>query len=101
MASEPSAAPDWNWRGRSSSAGQARYSDLHPGGAETELHQRPQPQAPGRGKLGAGTDPDFYEGILIGLKELGLRNFHFIEANLRNRWNYGDSWTSTSATGWP
>ena len=37
---------------------------------------------------GTGTDPDFYEGMVMGLKELGLRKFHFIEANLRNRWNY-------------
>lgn len=37
---------------------------------------------------GTGTDPDFYEGILIGLKELGLKNFHFAEANLYHAWHY-------------
>src|SRR5512134_3530196 len=37
---------------------------------------------------GTGTDPDFYEGIVLGLKELGLRKFHFIEANLFHMWNY-------------
>lgn len=36
---------------------------------------------------GTGTDPDFYEGILIGLKELGLRKFHFLEANMYEKWN--------------
>ncbi|MBA3974721.1 MAG: hypothetical protein C0504_10965 [Candidatus Solibacter sp.] len=36
---------------------------------------------------GAGTDPDFYEGILIGLKELGLTKFHFLEANMFEKWN--------------
>lgn len=37
---------------------------------------------------GTGTDPDFYEGMLIGLKELGLKRFHFLEANMPERWNY-------------
>jgi len=36
---------------------------------------------------GTGTDPDFYEGIILGLKELGLRKFTFVEANLYERWN--------------
>ena len=36
---------------------------------------------------GTGTDPDFYEGVVIGLKELGLKKFHFIEANGRHLWN--------------
>ncbi len=36
---------------------------------------------------GTGTDPDFYEGIVTGLKELGLEKFHFIEANNRHTWN--------------
>jgi uncharacterized protein (DUF362 family) len=29
---------------------------------------------------GTGTDPQFYEGIIIGLKELGLKKFYFLEA---------------------
>jgi uncharacterized protein (DUF362 family) len=37
---------------------------------------------------GTGTDPDFYEGMLMGLEELGLRKFSFVEANLRWAWNY-------------
>ena len=37
---------------------------------------------------GTGTDPDFYEGMILALQELGLRKFHFVEANLRNSWNY-------------
>jgi uncharacterized protein (DUF362 family) len=36
---------------------------------------------------GTGTDPDFYEGILVGLKELGLSKFHFIESNMFEKWN--------------
>ncbi|MBI4876548.1 MAG: DUF362 domain-containing protein [Acidobacteria bacterium] len=35
---------------------------------------------------GAGTDPQFYEGLLMGLKELGLRKFHFVEANAYHQW---------------
>ena len=38
--------------------------------------------------MGAGTDADFYEGMLMGLKELGLKKFSFVEANLFNTWNY-------------
>jgi hypothetical protein len=37
---------------------------------------------------GTGTDPDFYEGVLIGLKELGLRRFYSPEANNYQGWNY-------------
>jgi len=28
-----------------------------------------------------GTDPDFYEGLVMALKDVGLRKFHFVEAN--------------------
>jgi len=37
---------------------------------------------------GTGTDPDFYEGVIMGLEELGLRKFHFLEANNYATWNY-------------
>lgn len=37
---------------------------------------------------GTGTDPEFYEGIIMGLKELGLRRFHFAESNLYYSWHY-------------
>ena len=37
---------------------------------------------------GTGTDPQFYEGIIMGLKELGLKKFHFLEANNFQNWNY-------------
>jgi uncharacterized protein (DUF362 family) len=37
---------------------------------------------------GTGTDPQFYEGIIVGLKELGLKKFHFLEANNFHSWNY-------------
>ncbi|HNY41999.1 MAG TPA: DUF362 domain-containing protein, partial [Bryobacteraceae bacterium] len=36
---------------------------------------------------GTGTDPDFYEGILMGLKEIGLRKFYFLESNMFDKWN--------------
>ena len=37
---------------------------------------------------GTGTDPDFYEGLLMGLEELGVRRFHFAESNLYYAWHY-------------
>jgi len=37
---------------------------------------------------GTGTDPQFYEGIIMGLKELGIRKMHFLEANNFHSWNY-------------
>jgi len=37
---------------------------------------------------GTGTDPDFYEGLLIGLKELGLKKFFSVETNLYHAWHY-------------
>ena len=43
---------------------------------------------PNEENWGTGTDPQFYEGILIGLKELGLKKFHFLEANNFHTWNY-------------
>ncbi|MCX6636635.1 MAG: hypothetical protein NT090_16360, partial [Acidobacteria bacterium] len=35
---------------------------------------------------GTGTDPQFYEGLILGLKELGLKKFHFVEANNYQMW---------------
>ena len=37
---------------------------------------------------GTGTDPDFYEGFVMRLKELGARKMYFIEVNMRERWNW-------------
>jgi len=37
---------------------------------------------------GAATDPDFYEGLIIGLRELGLRKFYFADANHRHSLNW-------------
>jgi uncharacterized protein (DUF362 family) len=45
-------------------------------------------QRPDVENWGTGTDPDFYEGLLMGLKELGLRRFYFAEANLYYAWHY-------------
>jgi uncharacterized protein (DUF362 family) len=36
---------------------------------------------------GTGTDPQFYEGMVMGLKEIGLSKFHFVEANNFHNWN--------------
>jgi uncharacterized protein (DUF362 family) len=36
---------------------------------------------------GTGTDPQFYEGMVMGLKEVGLKEFYFIEANSYPKWN--------------
>lgn len=36
---------------------------------------------------GTGTDAQFYEGLITGLRELGLRKFHFAEANMYPYWN--------------
>jgi uncharacterized protein (DUF362 family) len=36
---------------------------------------------------GVGTDPQFYEGIVKGLQELGLRKFHFIESTGYETWD--------------
>ena len=45
-------------------------------------------QRPNEENWGTGTDPQFYEGIILGLKELGLKRFHFLEANNFHSWNY-------------
>lgn len=37
---------------------------------------------------GTGTDPQFYEGMVMGMREIGLSKFHFIEANNFHGWNY-------------
>jgi hypothetical protein len=43
----------------------------------------------GRDPVNWGTDPDFYEGLIIALRDVGLRKFHFAEANYRSsRWSY-------------
>lgn len=35
-----------------------------------------------------GTDPGFYEGLVVSLREVGLRKFHYVEANYRSsRWS--------------
>ena len=40
------------------------------------------------GQINECTDPDFYEGLLIALRDLGLRKFHYVEANYRtSRWS--------------
>ncbi|MEO8127075.1 MAG: DUF362 domain-containing protein, partial [Bryobacteraceae bacterium] len=45
-------------------------------------------ERPNEENWGTGTDPQFYEGIILGLKELGLKRFHFLEANNFYSWNY-------------
>lgn len=36
---------------------------------------------------GVGTDPHFYEGMVRGLQEIGLKKFHFIESTGYDIWN--------------
>ncbi len=36
---------------------------------------------------GVGTDPQFYEGLITGLKEIGLKQFYFIESTGYDTWN--------------
>ena len=45
-------------------------------------------QRPHEENWGTGTDPQFYEGVIIGLKEIGLKKFYFLEANNFHSWNY-------------
>ena len=37
---------------------------------------------------GTGTDPQFYEGMVMGMKEVGLKKFTFVEANNFHAWNF-------------
>lgn len=37
---------------------------------------------------GTGTDQDFYEGVVMGLKQLGVKRMDFLEANGFHTWNY-------------
>lgn len=50
----------------------------------TSVRQKGKPDAD---FMGTGTDSNFYEGMLMGLKELGLKKFHFLEANQYQNWN--------------
>ena len=36
---------------------------------------------------GTGTDPQFYEGLVMGLRALGVNNFHFIDSTSYADWN--------------
>jgi len=47
----------------------------------------PERRRPLQENWGTGTDPHFYEGLVIGMKEIGLKKFHFIEANSFHLWN--------------
>jgi hypothetical protein len=42
---------------------------------------------PAEENWGVGTDPQFYEGIVKGLQELGLRKFYFIESTGYETWD--------------
>ena len=45
------------------------------------------PHRPDVDNWGTGTDPQFYEGMITGLKEVGLKKFHFVEADEYYLWN--------------
>ncbi len=55
---------------------------LKPNFTSVHVNNRPDVES-----WGTGTDPQFYEGMIMGLKELGLRRFCFIEANKYYLWN--------------
>jgi uncharacterized protein (DUF362 family) len=44
-------------------------------------------QRPPQENWGVGTDPDFYEGLVKGLQELGSKSFYFIESMSYDTWN--------------
>ncbi len=44
-------------------------------------------QRPPEENWGVGTDPQFYEGMVTGLQELGLKQFHFVESTGYDTWN--------------
>jgi uncharacterized protein (DUF362 family) len=50
----------------------------------TGVHAKDRPDEE---NWGTGTDPQFYEGMVMGLKEVGLKEFYFIEANEYELWN--------------
>jgi uncharacterized protein (DUF362 family) len=50
----------------------------------TSLRSRNRPDVE---NWGTGTDPQFYEGMVMGLQEIGLKKFHFVEANNFHTWN--------------
>jgi uncharacterized protein (DUF362 family) len=51
----------------------------------TSVRDRFRPNAD---NWGTGTDPQFYEGMVMGMKEVGLKRFTFVEANNFHAWNY-------------
>jgi uncharacterized protein (DUF362 family) len=50
----------------------------------TSVHDRGRPDVE---NWGTGTDPRFYEGMVMGLRELGVGKFTFVEANGFPQWN--------------
>jgi uncharacterized protein (DUF362 family) len=42
---------------------------------------------PAEENWGTGTDPQFYEGLVLGLKQLGLTRFTFIDSTAYSLWN--------------
>ncbi len=50
----------------------------------TSVHGKSRPDEE---NWGTGTDPQFYEGMIMGMKEVGLSKFHFVEANGYPSWN--------------
>ncbi len=55
---------------------------LKPNFTSTHAKDRPDEE-----NWGTGTDPQFYEGMVMGLKEVGLKEFYFVEANGYPMWN--------------
>jgi uncharacterized protein (DUF362 family) len=55
---------------------------LKPNSTSVRARNRPDVE-----NWGTGTDPQFYEGMITALQEIGLKKFHFLEANNFYRWN--------------
>ena len=56
---------------------------LKPNSTSVRDKFRPNPD-----NWGTGTDPQFYEGMVMGMKEVGLKKFAFVEANNFHAWNF-------------
>ena len=55
---------------------------LKPNATSLVPHGRPPEEL-----FGTGTDPQFYEGVLLGMKQLGLTRFTFIDSTSYATWN--------------
>jgi uncharacterized protein (DUF362 family) len=55
---------------------------LKPNATSLPTYRRPAVE-----NWGTGTDPQFYEGLVLGLKQLGLTRFTFVDSTAYSSWN--------------